>query len=164
MTDRYAALAMLVHAGSQSAEVLLEDFARRHGDNPLVMDKWFAVQAQNPRPETVDRVEALMGHEAFSLKNPNKVRALIGAFAMHNPTGFHRADGAGYRLVGKVVRELDALNPQVASRLVAVFNRWRVYDAARQAAMQAELEAIRDRTDLSPDVEEIVRAALRPAR
>ncbi len=161
MTDRYAALAMLVHAGSESAAGLLADFAQRHADNPLVLDKWFAVQAQRPQPDTVEQVEALMAHPAFSLKNPNKVRALVGAFAMHNPTAFHRADGAGYRLVGRVVRELDALNPQVASRLVAVFNRWRAYDAQRQTAMQAELELIRDRSGLSPDVGEIIAAALR---
>jgi len=163
MTDRYAALAMLVHAGAPQAEALLEEFAQRHADRPLVLDKWFAVQAQVARPETLDRVEALMAHPAFSLKNPNKVRALIGTFATLNPTAFHRADGAGYRLVGRVVRELDALNPQVASRLVGVFNRWRAYDADRQAAMRAELEGILARPGLSPDVEEIVRAALRQA-
>ena len=109
----------------------------------------------------VERVRDLMAHPSFSLKNPNKVRALIGAFGMHNPVAFHRADGAGHALVGDVVRELDPVNPQVAARLVTVFNRWSDYDALRAASMKRQLEAIRDRKGLSPDVEEIVTAALK---
>ncbi|HKL51270.1 MAG TPA: aminopeptidase N [Wenzhouxiangellaceae bacterium] len=161
MTDRFAALASVVHARLDAAEVLLADFEKRYADNPLVMDKWFAVQAQVAADSTVDKVEQLMDHPAFSMKNPNKVRSLIGAFGMHNPSAFHRKDGAGYALMGKVVRTLDALNPQVAARLVSVFNRWSDYDEDRKRQMREQLEAIKAVDGLSPDVDEIVSAALK---
>ncbi len=161
MTDRFAALAAMVHARIRGSDDLLADFEKRHADNPLVMDKWFAVQAQVATGETVERVERLMEHSAFSLKNPNKVRSLIGAFGMFNPVAFHRADGAGHALVGRVVRDLDRLNPQVAARLVSVFNRWADYDEARRTSMYRELERIAGVQGLSPDVGEIVNAALR---
>ncbi|MBL38182.1 MAG: aminopeptidase N [Xanthomonadales bacterium] len=161
MTDRFAALSSVVHARLDAAEVLLADFEKRYADNPLVMDKWFAVQAQVAAAGTVDKVQQLMEHPAFSMKNPNKVRSLIGAFGMHNPSAFHRADGAGYRLMGNVVRELDALNPQVAARLASVFNRWADYDADRKQRMREQLEAIKAVDGLSPDVDEIVSAALK---
>ena len=161
MTDRFAALASVVHARLDAAEVLLTEFEKRYRDNPLVMDKWFAVQAQVADGSTVEKVEQLMGHTAFSLKNPNKVRALIAVFSMHNPSAFHRADGAGYRLVGNIVRELDALNPQVAARLASAFNRWADFDDARKQLMREQLEAIKAVEGLSPDVDEIVSAALK---
>jgi len=161
MTDRFAALASVVNARLDAGEVLLADFEKRYRDNPLVMDKWFAVQAQVADGSTVDKVEQLMGHPAFALKNPNKVRALIGAFGMHNPVAFHRADGAGYRLLGDVVRRLDALNPQVAARLAGVFNRWSHFDEDRKRLMREQLEAIKAVEGLSPDVDEIVSAALK---
>ncbi|MDT8450311.1 MAG: DUF3458 domain-containing protein, partial [Wenzhouxiangellaceae bacterium] len=161
MTDRFAALAALVHAGADPAAELLADFERRHGDNPLVMDKWFAVQARVANTDTVELVERLMRHPAFSLNNPNKVRALVGIFGLHNPVAFHRVDGAGYRLLGDVVAKLDDINPQVAARLVAVFNRWADYDETRALLMREQLESIRGIAGLSPDVDEIVSAALR---
>jgi aminopeptidase N len=105
-----------------------------------------------------------MSHEAFSLKNPNKVRALIGAFGMFNPVAFHRADGAGYELVGEVIRRLDRINPQVAARLAGVFNRWADYDEARAEAMKRQLQAIKAGSGLSADVDEIVTAALKRDR
>jgi len=160
MTDRQATLSMLLMAGSDQASELLAEFEQRYRDNPLVMDKWFSLQAQVPAPETVEKVAELMSHAAFSMRNPNKVRALIGTFGTANPLAFHRADGAGYRLVGEVVRELDAINPQVAARLVAAFNRWPEYDQARQKLMREQLAAIRGVDGLSPDVAEIVTAAL----
>ena len=161
MTDRFAALASLVHARIRGADDLLADFEARHSSNPLVMDKWFSVQAQVAADATVERVERLMSHDAFSLRNPNKVRSLIGAFGMFNPVAFHRADGAGHALVGQVVRDLDRLNPQVAARLVSVFNRWADYDEARCQSMHRELERIAGLKNLSPDVGEIVNAALK---
>ncbi len=161
MTDRFAALAALVQAGRSEAGPLLDEFERRYADNPLVMDKWFAVQAQVADPSTVERVRELMAHPAFSLNNPNKVRALIGAFSLHNPLAFHRADGAGHALVGEVIRSLDRINPQVAARLVSVFNRWSDFDKKRSASMKAELDAIKARPGLSPDVDEIATAALK---
>jgi len=161
MTDRFAALTALVHGRIDGAEALLADFERRHADDPLVMDKWFSVQARVAAGSTVESAARLMDHPAFSLTNPNKVRALIGAFGMFNPVAFHRADGAGHALVGGVVRELDALNPQVAARLVSVFNRWADYDEVRRASMHRELERIAAVSGLSADVAEIVGAALR---
>ena len=164
MTDCFAALAAVTHAGLDAAETLLADFEQRFAHDPLVMDKWFAVQARVAQPATVERVRALMDHDAFSLKNPNKVRALIGAFGMFNPVAFHRPDGAGYELVGEVVQQLDRLNPQVAARLAGVFNRWADYDETRREAMKSQLEAIKARSELSPDVDEIVSAALKRDR
>jgi len=162
MTDRYAALAALVHHGADQADSALAEFERRYRDNPLVLDKWFALQAQVADPATVERVAALMEHPAFSLRNPNKTRALLGAFGVHNPIAFHRPDGAGYRLLGRVVRELDRLNPQVAARLVTAFNRLHDYDAERAELMRTELQGIQAIQGLSPDVAEIVSAALAP--
>ena len=161
MTDRLAALRCLVHNGHRHGALALSKFEKQYAGDPLVMDKWFAVQATVPLTESVERVTGLMDHPAFSLKNPNKVRALLGSFAMHNPLAFHRADGAGYRLLGAAVSELDQLNPQVAARLAAVFNRWHAYDENRTALMRDQLEALAARKQQSPDVEEIVSAALR---
>ncbi len=161
MTDRLAALKCLVHAGGERRSRALEAFEARHGGDALVMDKWFAVQASVAETETVERVAALMEHPAFSLKNPNKVRALLGAISHNNPRAFHRGDGAGYRLLGQAIRELDALNPQVAARLATAFNRWHTFDAERAGQMRTELERIRALKSLSPDVGEIVAAALR---
>ncbi len=97
-----------------------------------------------------------MEHPAFSITNPNKVRSLIGAFAMANPTGFHAADGAAYRFHADRVIELDSLNPQIASRMASAFNQWRRYDQDRQALMIIELERIAAVDSLSPDVFEII--------
>ena len=162
MTDRFAALRALVHGRSDQAASALADFEQRFRHDPLVMDKWFAVQATRPAAEVVEQLEVLAGHPAFSLRNPNKVRALIGSFAINNPTAFHRADGAGYRYLAARVAELDGLNPQVAARLVSAFNRWRRLEPGRQALMEAALRGLAERSGLSPDVGEIVRAALRP--
>ncbi|MEE4638030.1 MAG: aminopeptidase N [Wenzhouxiangella sp.] len=161
MTDRFAALRALVHASAEEADAALSDFARRYAGDALVMDKWFAVQATRPNGEVAELLPRLMTHPAFSLKNPNKVRALIGSFAMANPVAFHRSDGAGYRLVADLVAELDAINPQVAARLAGAFARWRRYEPARADRMRAELERLAGGR-LSPDVGEIVAAALRP--
>ncbi|MFP4334742.1 MAG: aminopeptidase N [Wenzhouxiangella sp.] len=163
MTDRFAALRALVHAGADEAKAALADFAERYADDALVMDKWFAVQATRPDPDVAARLPELMAHPAFSLKNPNKVRAVIGSFAMANPVAFHRADGAGYRQVADIVAELDTINPQVAARLAGAFSRWRRYEAGRAEQMHAELERLAGGR-LSPDVGEIVAAALRPPK
>ena len=100
------------------------------------MDKWFAIQATSSLPDTLDRVQALLAHPAFSLRNPNKVRSLIGAFSAGNPVCFHAADGAGYRFLADRVLELDPMNPQVAARLVRGLARWRRFDSGRQQLMQ----------------------------
>jgi aminopeptidase N len=161
MTDRLAAFRALVHGGLEGAGHALADFGKRFADDPLVMDKWFAVQATRPEESTVDDVRSLMSHAAFRLDNPNKLRALIGAMAMHNPVAFHRSDGAGYRLVGDVLERLDEINPQVGARLATAFNRWRDYDDQRSAMMKDQLERLAAKKDLSPDIAEIVTAALK---
>jgi aminopeptidase N len=160
MTDTIAALGLLAESDLVERPQALADFYARWRDDALVVDKWFALQAMAQRPDAVEAVQALLGHEAFTLKNPNRVRALIGAFAAGNPTGFHRADGAGYALVADHVLELDPRNPQVASRLAKAFDRWRRYDAGRQARMRAQLERILAAAKLSRDVYEIASKSL----
>jgi aminopeptidase N len=125
------------------------------------MDKWFMMQAVKPGRDTVNTVRQLMDHPAFSIKNPNKVRALVGVFSMLNPTGFHAPDGSGYAFHADRVVELDALNPQVAARMASAFNRWKRYDAGRKALMKMELQRIASVTGLSTDVSEIVNNVLR---
>jgi aminopeptidase N len=160
MTDGIAALGLLAESAVPERAAALAHFYERWRDDPLVVDKWFALQATARRPDAVEVVAALARHEAFTLKNPNRVRSLIGAFAMANPTGFHRADGAGYRLVADHVLELDPRNPQVASRLAQSFGRWRRYDRARQDRMRAEFERILAAPRLSRDVFEIASKSL----
>src|SRR5207245_9237671 len=115
MTDRAAALTVLAHrhAGSPEAEEALAAFEARYRGDALVLDKWFQIQAGVPRPQTVERVRALMQHPAFSIANPNRVRSLIGTFSSANQTGFHRADGQGYRFFAETVLEVEKRNPQV---------------------------------------------------
>jgi aminopeptidase N len=161
MTERLTALAVLVNSPFEAErDKALQTFAEHFKDNPLVMDQWFSVQAGNPLPGGLERVQTLMQHPAFTLKNPNKVRALIGAFAIQNLVNFHRADGAGYRFLADQVITLNALNPQIASRLLAPLTRWRKYDSARQALMKGELERILASGELSSDVYEVVSKSL----
>jgi aminopeptidase N len=160
MTDSMGALHALNHAEHIARDQCLKVFHDRWQTNTLVMDKWFGLQAMSQRRDTLERVVELMGHPLFSMKNPNKVRALIGAFAQANPTGFHRKDGAGYWFLAERVKELDAMNPQIAARLVKAFGRWRRYDANRQDMMQKELQGIMAHDGLSQDVYEIVAKSL----
>lgn len=161
MTERLTALAVLVNSNFEAErDKALEAFAEHFKDNPLVMDQWFSVQAGNTQPGGLERVQHLMQHPAFTLKNPNKVRALIGAFANQNLVNFHRADGAGYRFLADQVIVLNTLNPQIASRLLAPLTRWRKYDAGRQGLMKGELERILASGELSSDVYEVVSKSL----
>ena len=161
MTERLTALAVLVNSSFEAERAkALETFADHFKDNPLVMDQWFSVQAASTLPGGLARVKALMQHPAFTMKNPNKVRALIGAFAGQNLVNFHAADGSGYRFLADLVIELNALNPQIASRQLAPLTRWRKYDAARQALMKGELERILASGALSSDVYEVVSKSL----
>ncbi|MEB6590030.1 aminopeptidase N [Pseudomonas asiatica] len=161
MTERLTALAVLVNSPFEAERAkALEAFAEHFKDNPLVMDQWFSVQAASTLPGGLARVKALMQHPAFTLKNPNKVRALIGAFAGQNLVNFHAADGSGYRFLADLVIELNALNPQIASRQLAPLTRWRKYDAARQGLMKGELERILASGELSSDVYEVVSKSL----
>ena len=161
MTERLTALAVLVNSPFEAEKATaLASFADFFKDNPLVMDQWFSVQAACALPGALQRVEQLMQHPAFTLKNPNKVRALIGAFAGQNLLGFHQADGSGYRFLADQVIVLNALNPQIASRLLAPLTRWAKYDSARQQLMKAELQRILASGELSSDVFEVVSKSL----
>ena len=161
MTERLTALAVLVNSPfTEERDKALAVFAENFKDNALVMDQWFSVQAGSPQPGGLERVKELMQHPAFNIKNPNKVRALIGAFAAQNLINFHAADGSGYRFLADLVIELNGFNPQIASRQLAPLTRWRKYDSARQALMKAELERILASGKLSPDVYEVVSKSL----
>jgi len=161
MTERLTALAVLVNSPYEAERAAaLASFAEQFKDNPLVMDQWFSVQAGSPMPGALQRVRELMEHPAFTLKNPNKVRALVGAFAGQNLINFHAADGSGYRFLADLVIQLNGFNPQIASRQLAPLTRWRKYDSARQALMKAELERIRSSGELSSDVFEVVSKSL----
>ncbi len=160
MTDRMAALESLCRHGMPGTEKALEQFLERWRAHPLVVDKWLGLQAMRPDGDPVRRVRELQRHSAFSITNPNKVRALLGSFARGNCAGFHRRDGAGYELVADAVLELDGLNPQIAARLVGVFNPWRRFEPGLRAKMHEQLERISEQGGLSRDVDEIVGRAL----
>jgi aminopeptidase N len=154
MTDMIAGLAALTRMESPLRDDAFTHFHDRFRGDPLVLDKWMGLQAGSPLPETAGTVRALMKHPAFDIKNPNRVRALVGAFG-GNHLRFHGADGSGYRLVGDVIRTLDPLNPQVAARMAGAFESWRRYDEARQGQMRAELEAIQGLSGISPNLFEV---------
>lgn len=160
MTDRMAALAVLGERPGEAREASLVDFHDRFRDDPVTIDKWLAVQAMSSLPDTLARITALLDHPVFSLKVPNRVRALIGSFSAGNPYRFHAPDGGGYCFLADRVLELDPINPRVAARLVGPLGRWRRYEPGRQKKMQAELRRIFETNDLSRDVYEIVSKAL----
>jgi aminopeptidase N len=160
MTDRMAALATLAMHDRPERGEALEDFYRRYADDPLVLDKWLALQASIPERATLDRVRALTSHAAFSMANPNRIRALIGAFAQANQTQFNRADGAGYDFVADIVIALDPKNPQVAARLMAAFRSWRSLEAVRRGRAEATLRRVAATSGLSRDVTDIVSRTL----
>jgi aminopeptidase N len=154
MTDMMAGLAALTRIESSLRERAFTHFHDRFRGDPLVLDKWMGLQAGSPLPETATAVAALMKHPAFDIKNPNRVRALIGAFAA-NHLRFHDSSGSGYRLVGQAIRTLDPINPLVAARLAGAFEIWRRYDGKRQTLIRAELEAILAQKGLSPNLFEV---------
>jgi aminopeptidase N len=153
MTDRQGALAALAGTDAPEREEALGAFYRHYAANPLVLDKWFMVQALANREETAEAVEALARHPDFTLANPNRMRALVGAFAS-NQRAFHHRSGRGYRFLADMILAVDRLNPQTAARLVPPLGRWRRFDAGRQALMKAELERIVATPGLSKDVYE----------
>jgi aminopeptidase N len=158
MTDRAAALAALIHSGSD-ASAYLQAFYRDFDNEALVVDKWFAMQAAAPTCD-VATVRKLMQHPAFTLKNPNRARSLIFSFTNANPAQFHAADGSAYEFWAELVIQLDAINPQVAARLARSMDRWRRYAPALQEKMQQALEKVAARDKLSNDVQEVVSKAL----
>ena len=162
MTDRFNALSALVHSNAELAKPALERFHTMFKDEPLVIDKWFALQAG-----TCDRggnvlpaVKQLMKHADFSLKNPNRARSLIFSYCSANPGAFHRADAAGYVFWSDRVMELDAINPQVAARLARAMDRWsKLAEPYRTAAREA-IVRVAAKADLSNDVREVVTRAI----
>jgi len=160
MTDALAALTALVHTGAPQQQAALEQFYQRWHSEALVLDKWFALQASSPLPGALGRVEALLHHADFNLRNPNRVRSLVGTFAMRNTARFHEADGSGYAFLTERVMELDTLNPQIAARMITPLTQWRRYDAGRRDKMREQLERILGKSPLSPDVYEVVSKSL----
>ncbi|MGR0183271.1 aminopeptidase N [Azospirillum aestuarii] len=160
MTDVMAALQFLSNSSAPERDEAVAGFYERWKGDALVVDKWFGVQATSHRPDTLERVTALLAHPAFEIRNPNKVYALIGGFAGGNPVRFHDTSGAGYRFLADQVLRLDPMNPQVAARMVGPFSRLRRYDAPRRALMKAELERIVATPGLSPDVFEVASKSL----
>jgi aminopeptidase N len=134
----------------------LADFYTRHAGDPLIVDKWFSLQATIPEPATLDRVKALTRHSAFSFANPNRVRALVHAFALGNQKEFNRADGAGYAFIVDTVLALDPKNPQLAARLLSALKSWRVLEARRRGRAEAALRRVAAASPLSADVRDIV--------
>jgi aminopeptidase N len=160
MTDRSNALSVLVnHADATTANAALADFYQRHQSDPLVIDKWFALQA-TARSATVASIQTLMAHRDFSLRNPNRARSLVFQFCLNNAAGFHRPDGSGYRYWAVQVLALDALNPEVAARLARALDRWAHHVPQLSAPMRAALLRVREQPELSRNVTEIVSKAL----
>ncbi len=159
MTDRQGALMVLAGLGTAARTDRLIDFHRRYADNPLVVDKWFALQASSLHPHVLEHVKALAGHADFTLRNPNRVRSLYMAFA-GNPHAFHDATGEGYRMIADTILSLDPVNPQMAARFVPSLGRWRRIEPGRAAMMRDELERIAGARALSRDTYEQVTRSL----
>jgi aminopeptidase N len=160
MTDRIAALATLSHHQVRERQAALDDFYRRYDGDPLIIDKWFGLQAAIPEADTLARVKSLTAHPVFSLSNPNRVRALIGNFAQANQTQFNRRDGEGYAFHADIMLSLDAINPQVAARLMTAFRSWRALEPERRDKAEAALKRVAASTSLSRDMHDIVARTL----
>jgi aminopeptidase N len=166
MTDRMGALEALVLSHAELADAALKHFHALFAHEPLVVDKWFTLQALAPEPigqgagRVLQRVKALMQHPDFTLKNPNRARSLVGAFCHSNPAAFHRADAAGYVFWAERVLELDAINPQIASRVARAMDRFSNLAEPWRSAAREAIARVAARPDLSPDVREIVTKAL----
>ena len=160
MTDRMGALAALMLTRAPVRDNHLSDFHRRFANDALVMDKWFTLQAMAPVETTLAQVQKLLSHPSFLPKNPNKLRALVGAFCNANPAQFHRIDGAGYRFWQTQVIAIDAFNPQVAARLARTLSAWRKFEPKRRALAKAALETVARAPNLSKDTFEVVSKTL----
>ncbi|MDX1489787.1 MAG: aminopeptidase N [Pseudohongiellaceae bacterium] len=165
MTEVAAALRLIVNSELEGASELrsqvLENFYSKWSHEALVVDQWFSIQATSVLPGALDRVKELLQHEAFDIKNPNKVRSVIAAFCGQNPLHFHCADGSGYEFLADRIIELNKLNPQIASRLLVPLTRWKKYDEQRQQLMTAQLKRIANEDGLSKDVTEVVLKSLK---
>jgi aminopeptidase N len=163
MTERFGALTQILLKPNAGRERASDAFSRRYAMEPLILDKWFALNAQIPERDTLDRVRSLMCHRGFSMSNPNRVRALIGGFTA-NHTQFNRADGAGFEFLEEMVIVLDPTNPQIAARLLTAMRSWRSLEETRRRMAEAMLKRIATRSGLSPDVRDIVTRSLAHSR
>jgi len=160
MTDQMASFGLLVNCSQSAArQQAIDDFYQQWSHDELVLDKWFALQACCELPGTLTRVKALLSHPAFSLKNPNKVRALVGAFCQGNPRHFHAIDGSGYEFLSDMLIKMDKINPQIAARLATPFTRWQKLDPVRQDLMKHQLNCLA-KGELSRDLRELVTKSL----
>jgi aminopeptidase N len=155
MTDSVVALRLFTEQDTPVRQTVMDSFYRRWKNDHLVLDKWFALQASSPLPGTLGRVKELLEHPQFSMTNPNRVRSVIGAFAMGNPAQFHAPDGSGYELLTDAVLELNGFNPLMGARLLSAFETWRMLEPKRQALARKALERVRGGENLSRDVFEI---------
>ena len=160
MTDVIVALGLIAQSNMDERDELLSDFYSRWEHDQLVLDKWFTVQATSKRSDTIAQVKELMQHSAFNIRNPNRVRSLVGAFCSANQVNFHARDGSGYALLGETVRQLDSINPQIAARMLRMLSRWRRYDQSRQELMQRQLEQMANSENVSKDVYEVASKSL----
>ncbi|OBT23958.1 aminopeptidase N [Vibrio tasmaniensis] len=160
MTDTMAAMGAANSAQLPCRETLMADYSDKWKHDGLVMDKWFALQGTNPSSNALEVIKASMSHQAFSLKNPNRTRNLVGSFLNMNPVQFHDKSGLGYEFAGEILRELNSSNPQVASRLIDPLLKFRKYDEERQALIKKELETLKNMDNLAKDLFEKVTKAL----
>jgi len=156
MTDAFAALVALKDGTDAERDALFARFEARWRDEPLVLDKWFTLEAMSERIDTLARVKGLLAHPRFNARNPNRVRSLVGAFALRNFARFHAADGGGYAFAADQVLSLDASNPQLAATVAGAFNLWKRFPQPRRGLMEAALQRICGAPGLSPDVTEVV--------
>jgi len=160
MTDALAAISSAVSAQLPAAEQLLAQWDDRWHQDGLVMDKWFVLQATRPDPQVLTQVRQLLNHRSFTMKNPNRVRSLVGAFCSSNPAAFHAEDGSGYQFLVEMLTDLNQRNPQIAARMIEPLIRLKRYDEARQALMRAALEQLLTLDNLSRDLYEKITKAL----
>jgi len=161
MTDMQTALTLVAHSSFKvDAESLLADFYAKWQDESLVVNLWLSIQASDPKPGGLERVQELMRHPAFDAKNPNKLRSVISVFCAQNPTNFHAIEGSGYAFLADRIIELNKQNPQIAARMLTPLTRWKKYTPERQALMKTELQRISESGDLSKDVYEVVSKSL----
>lgn len=164
MTDRWAGLTALNTTESDRRREALNDFENRFESNELVLDKWFTLEACHPYPQTISRVEQLLSHSRYDDQNPNRIRALVGAFATGNTVAFHDPSGLGYELLTNQIIKIDQFNPQTAARLMGAYQNWSKFEDGRKALMHGHLMRISAAKALSPDVSEIVEKCLETSK
>ena len=160
MTDKMAALGVIVNSNHPARQQCLDSFYRQWHEDALVVDKWFTIQATCILENAFTGIQELMQHSAFDLKNPNRIRSLIGAFSQGNPLHFHGEKGQGYEFLADQIIVLNKINPQIAARLAGALTQWRRYDQNRQKLMTAQLERIINSPDICKDLYEVVSKSL----